>query len=58
MSDLLDAIETYGSTCWVPLCEWESPERFTREEAVRDYDEHAAWHRAQRADRENGSAER
>lgn len=46
MSDLLDNLETYGSTCWAPLCEWESPERFTRAEAVRDYDEHAAWHRS------------
>ncbi|WP_336642303.1 hypothetical protein [Microbacterium sp. MMO-56] len=40
MSTLLDEIETYGTTCWEPLCEWEAPERFTRSEAMADADAH------------------
>lgn len=50
MTDLLDDVDTYGSTCWVPLCEWDSAERFTRVEAVRDYDDHASRHREAKAD--------
>lgn len=37
MSTLLEGVETYGSTCPMPLCEWDSPERVTAGEAVDDY---------------------
>jgi hypothetical protein len=44
MADLLDSIETYGSTCWEPLCDWDSPERFTRGEAMEDAAAHRKFH--------------
>ena len=44
MADLLDDIETYGTTCYVVDCEYDAPERFTRAEAIADGEAHAAWH--------------
>jgi hypothetical protein len=35
-----EGVETYGSTCPMPLCDWDSPERDTAGEAVDDYWEH------------------
>lgn len=46
MADLLDGIESYGTTCWVLDCEYDAPERFSRAEAIADGNEHAAWHKA------------
>lgn len=46
MPDLFDAIDTYGTSCYVLDCEYDAPERFSRTEAMADGEAHAAWHRA------------
>ncbi len=47
MSDLFEQLETWGSTCWEPGCEWESPERFTRSEAMTDSEQHRELHNSE-----------